>query len=187
MRLSQGFTTTKRTMEAMPAASLEQETMLPKSAAEESPSKSSCWWAMRNTVAAMILGFVLGVFVKGCIEDTSRIGPPCAELLPPDHLPRCPTQTTLPLAHREAVGAPLEYFNAGYTGAIGASDPRNFGPDAWRTLHRFSVAYPAEPDDLTKERCGDFLQGLPYTFRARIVGTTCSSLRCSTRNSRGRI
>lgn len=146
------------------ATAFEQEAMIPKSLAES--SQSSCWRPKLHTLVAAMLGFVLGLIVKEYIDRSSQIGPPCAEVLPPDSLPRCPAKTTLPLAHRTEVAekskVPLDYFDAGYTGGIKGSDPRNFGPDAWRTLHRFSVGYPEKPVPKTQKACIDFLNGLPY-------------------------
>jgi len=143
---------------AMSTLEAEETMMLPKSAAEQTPRESS-WIPKLNALSAMLIGFVLGVLVTRYIDRPSNVGPP-----PPDEPPSpwCPSETTLPLAHREVMDVPLDYFNAGYSGAVGASDPRNFGPDAWRTLHRFSVAYPDDPTPATQKHCRNFLEALPY-------------------------
>jgi hypothetical protein len=153
----------KKLVESMPGSSFELETMLPKSASEA--SSRSLWWTPKPSIIfATTVGFLLGVAVTRYIDRPSSIGPPCHQLPEPEEF--CPTKSSLPLAHRQEVAEahdiPLEYFDSGYTGVINASDPRNFGPEAWRTLHRFSVGYPSDPTPSTQQRCKDFLTGLPY-------------------------
>merc|ERR1719162_2871357 len=45
---------------------------------------------------------------------------------------------------------------------MGSGDPRVFGPDAWRSLHRFSIWYPESPNDEAQRACRNFVAGLPY-------------------------
>jgi len=77
-----------------------------------------------------------------------------------------PGKSNMPLGHRQKIaaeqGVPLSYFEAGYYGNVSSGDPRVFGPDAWRTLHRFSVHYPKSPTPQTRGACEMFLRGLPY-------------------------
>lgn len=152
----------------MASSSSEPEEILPKSAAGE--GNSSCWSPRLIAGVAGTLGFLVGVLMTLALlvlfkKDVDR-GPPTPSLLPPDHLPRHPSKSMMPLAHRqeaaEEMDVPLEYFEAGYHGEIKATDPRNFGPDAWRTLHRFSVGYPNDPTTTTQQRCIDFLGGLAW-------------------------
>ena len=86
-----------------------------------------------------------------------------------------PSKSNLPLGHREKISklanVPLLYFEAGYFGNVSSGDPRVFGPDAWRTLHRFSIHYPEHPTALTSAGCRNFLSGLPFML-------PCTPLHC---------
>lgn len=77
-----------------------------------------------------------------------------------------PANSNVPLGHREKImkeeNVTLAYFDPGYTGRVSSGDPRVFGPDAWRTLHRFSINYPQEPNVQAQAACQSFIQGLPY-------------------------
>jgi hypothetical protein len=42
-----------------------------------------------------------------------------------------------------------------------SSDPRVFGPDAWRTLHRFAANFPDAPTPAVSAACAAFLTSLP--------------------------
>lgn len=50
----------------------------------------------------------------------------------------------------------------GQCGNRATSDPRIFGPEAWRTFHRFAQNYPSEPDSTTQQACRNFLNAIPY-------------------------
>ena len=45
---------------------------------------------------------------------------------------------------------------------VTTADPRVFGPELWRSLHRIAQNYPNNPSLLTRENCKKFLQSLPY-------------------------
>ena len=51
---------------------------------------------------------------------------------------------------------------ADFCGRLSQGDPRVFGPETWKTLHRFSAFYPQAPNDAAKEGCKNFMLGLPY-------------------------
>lgn len=77
-----------------------------------------------------------------------------------------PAKSNLPLDLRQQIAEeqdiPLSYFDAGYVGNVSSRDPRVFGPDAWRTLHRFSIWFPKSPSTQAQTACRNFMQGLPY-------------------------
>lgn len=77
-----------------------------------------------------------------------------------------PGTSNLPLGHRKKIAkegnVSLKYFEAGFAGNVSSVDPRVFGPDAWRTLHRFSIHYPVNPNRETVIACERFMSGLPY-------------------------
>merc|ERR1719183_171507 len=75
---------------------------------------------------------------------------------------QCWPNSSLPLEHRQASGNPIGYFNEGFCGELVSADPRVWGPEAWVTLHRFSINYPAAPLAEVQRGCEGFLGGLPY-------------------------
>lgn len=50
----------------------------------------------------------------------------------------------------------------GQCGSRTTADPRVFGPEAWRTLHRFAQNYPTDPNDETIKSCINFTNAIPH-------------------------
>ena len=55
---------------------------------------------------------------------------------------------------------------------VTTADPRVFGPELWRSLHRIAQNYPYKPSLVTQKNCKNFLQSLPYM-------TPCSHCGCA--------
>ncbi|GAX84633.1 hypothetical protein CEUSTIGMA_g12054.t1 [Chlamydomonas eustigma] len=49
-------------------------------------------------------------------------------------------------------------------------DPRVFGPDAWKTFHRFANSYPESPNKKTITACINFVHALPYMLPCSMCG-----------------
>lgn len=49
-------------------------------------------------------------------------------------------------------------------------DPRVFGPDAWRTWHRFAHNYPIHPNPKTEKACVNWIRALPYMLPCTLCG-----------------
>ena len=49
-------------------------------------------------------------------------------------------------------------------------DPRVFGPDAWRTWHRFAQNYPIHPNSKTEKACVNWIRALPYMLPCTLCG-----------------
>lgn len=54
------------------------------------------------------------------------------------------------------------YKNKAKCGFRPTTDPRVFGPELWRSLHRIAQNYPINPTKETKNKAIQFIQSLPY-------------------------
>lgn len=57
-----------------------------------------------------------------------------------------------------------------YCGIIPTSDPRVFGPPAWKTFHIFAENYPNNPNKQTQQSCINFIKSIPYMLPCETCG-----------------
>lgn len=71
----------------------------------------------------------------------------------------------------------------GSCGTRVTTDPRTFGPDAWRMLHYFAENYPSQPGAQTQEACVNFLNAIPHILPCTLCGFDFAEVRKKRKSS----
>ena len=89
-------------------------------------------------------------------------GPPPSTPRPDPSIPRPdPASQQIVACGVNLTGASVSDWGVGACGTRRVDDPRVFGPETWRTLHRFAAGYPPSPSRATLAACAAFLTALP--------------------------